>query len=124
MTSFFFLQDSVIQKARIQAEDDAFHVSAAPKDVTAAQLADVDYVEEQPGDEDAEAWEAMRTAEQTVRAVASTSGAEVLPDKELHSFEIDSSQVGTPFSFRPFTGQDHSSIVRLSNILAGFSIPK
>ena len=45
-------------------------------------------------EEDAEAEEAMRSAEQTVQAVASTSAAATRDvDKELHSFEIDPSQV-------------------------------
>ena len=91
------MQDSVIQNARVQAEDDAFHVSAAPKDVTAAELARMDLIAEQEGEDDLEAEEAMRSAEQTVRAVASTSnGIETPPDKELHSFEIDPSQVSKP----------------------------
>lgn len=89
----FCLQDSVIQKARIQAEDEAFHVSAAPKDTTAAQLAQTDWIEEQDGDEDLEAEEAMRSMEQTARAVPSTSVTEEPADKELHSFEIDPGQV-------------------------------
>ena len=90
------VQDAVIQKARVQSGDDAFHVSAAPKDTTAAQLAQMDLgMEEQEGDEDAEAQEAMRSVEQTVKAVASTSGADIptAADKELHSFEIDPGQV-------------------------------
>ena len=46
------------------------------------------------GDEDAEAEEAMRSVEQTVQAVASTSAAVTRDvDKELHSFEIEPSQV-------------------------------
>lgn len=87
------MQDPTIQKARIQSEDEAFHVSAAPKDTTAEELGRMDLVEAQEGDEDAEAEEAMRSAEQTVKAVASTSGLPALTDKELHSFEIDSGQV-------------------------------
>ena len=87
------LQDSVIQKARVQTEGDSFHVSAAPRDSTAADLTRMGIDE---GDEDAEAEEAMRSIEQTVQAVASTSAAATRDvDKELHSFEIDPSQVMT-----------------------------
>ncbi len=82
----------MIQKARIQAEDEAFHVSAAPRDTTAAELARMD-LEEQEGDDDLEAEEAMRSAEQTVKAVAPSSAVELPADKELHSFEIDPGQV-------------------------------
>lgn len=87
------MQDPIIQKARVQAESEAFHVSAAPKDVTAAELARMDLIEEQEGEDDIEAEEAMRSAEQTVKAVASTSTMEAPADKELHSFEIDPGQV-------------------------------
>lgn len=51
-------------------------------------------MEDESGDGDAEAEEAMRTAEQTVTAVTSTSTLTNAVEKELHSFEIDSSQVG------------------------------
>ena len=83
------MQDPVIQKARVQSEDDAFNVSAAPKDTVALDLTRMEIEE----DEDLEAEEAMRDAEQTVKAVASTSAPSGDIDKELHSFEIHPNQV-------------------------------
>ncbi len=45
-------QDPVIQKARIQSADDAFHVAAAPKDHTAVELARMDLEEEEEEQEE------------------------------------------------------------------------
>jgi hypothetical protein len=88
----------VIQKARIKSEGEGFHVATAPKDHTAVELARMDLEGE---GEDLEAEEAMRSLEQAstsaVAAVAAAVGQPVTevaaPEKELHSFEIDASQV-------------------------------
>ena len=87
------LQDPVIQKARVTEEDEAFKVSKGLKDSTAADLARVTSEELEPEDEDAEAEEAMRSAQQTIHPVPSTSEPTPEADKELHSFEIEPSQV-------------------------------
>lgn len=76
----------------MQSEDESFRVSAAPKDTIAADLTRMEV--EEDDDNDTEAEEAMRSAEQTVKAVPSTSAPAADVDKELHSFEIDASQVG------------------------------
>jgi len=99
-------QDSVIQKARVQSVDDAFHVTAAPKDHTAVELARMDLDGEE---DDFEAEEAMRSLEQVGASAAAASAAAVgeplaevaAPEKELHSFEIDASQVGS-WCLHPF----------------------
>ena len=94
MTHGVGVQDSVIERARVHAEDEAFHVAAAPKDTTAAELARMDLGGDEDGDDDVEAEEAMRSIEQTVQDVASTgANIETPAEKELHSFEIDPSQV-------------------------------
>lgn len=80
----------MIQKARVMSEDDDFRVSAAPKDMTAAELTRMELEEE---DEDAEAEEAMRDAEKAVRSVAPTVAPAHDVDKELHSFEVEAAQV-------------------------------
>lgn len=84
------VQDPVIQKARVHPEAEAFNVSAAPKDTVAMDLTRMELDHEE---DDLEAEEAMRDAEQTVKAVASTSAPARDIDKELHSFEIEPSQV-------------------------------
>ena len=90
----------MIEKATLHADDEAFHVSAAPQDTTAAELARMDLVADEEGEDDIEAEEAMRSMEQTVKEVASTSATIEEPvKKELHSFEVDPTQARDSTSF-------------------------
>ena len=113
----------MIQKARIQSDDDGFHVSTAPQDVTAAELARTDFVEE-AGEEDAEAEEAMRSAEQTVKAIPSSSALSSAVDKELHSFEIDPSQVRVLRCMQKCTIDLAAVVEESSRLYVGQATPK
>lgn len=101
------VQDDVISRARVvRGSANDFHVSHAPRDQTAMELARVDTAEPiddpendadpaalQRAEDQPEGANARPGGTDQASAAAAALAMDLDPDRQLHSFEIDSAQV-------------------------------